>query len=94
MIFYPKSRFKLNNEEARDGLWKYSLENSNLEQYCIKEPDCKHSKYRTADGSCNNMQRPLWGRSNTGFVRLVPPAYADGLSIFGPNLNNSYKISI
>ncbi|XP_054156555.1 peroxidase-like isoform X2 [Oppia nitens] len=76
-----RDRFKLSNEEARDGLWKYSLENTDLEKYCIQEPVCKQSKYRTADGSCNNLQRPLWGKSNTPFVRLLPPAYSDGLSV-------------
>ena len=78
--FIERDRFKLTNEQARDGLWKYSLENTELEKFCIKEPDCRQSKYRTADGSCNNPQRPLWAKSNTGFSRLVPPDYADGLS--------------
>ena len=72
-------RFKLSKEEARDGLYKYSIENTDLEQYCIKEPDCIQSKYRSIDGSCNNAQRPLWGKSNTAFERLLPPEYDDGL---------------
>lgn len=71
--------FKLSNEEARDGLYKYSIENTDLEQFCIKEPTCIQGKYRTIDGSCNNLQRPLWGKANTAFERLLPPSYDDGL---------------
>lgn len=72
--------FKLSREEARDGLYKYSIENTDLEKYCIQEPECLPNKYRSADGSCNNHRRPLWGRSNTAFERLLPPEYDDGLS--------------
>lgn len=58
---------------------KYSIENTDLEQFCIKEPDCHQSKYRSIDGSCTSLQRPLWGKSNTAFERLLPPEYDDGL---------------
>jgi hypothetical protein len=67
--------------QARDGLQKYSLYNTPLSQHCPKVPVCKiNSKYRTIDGSCNNLDYPLWGKSLTQFTRLVPPAYADGLN--------------
>lgn len=40
------------------------------------------SKYRTVDGSCNNIHRPYWGRSNTCHIRLLPPDYSDGIQAF------------
>lgn len=43
-------------------------------------PSCDTtSKYRTADGSCNNLQHPLWGKSLTPFERFIPSLYEDGL---------------
>ncbi|XP_050346823.1 peroxidase isoform X2 [Nymphalis io] len=50
--------------------------------YCrpLTKP-CVLSKYRTQDGSCNNLNHPLlWGVSNTPFRRVIPPDYADGIS--------------
>ena len=37
-----------------------------------------HSRYRTADGSCNNLHHPLWGKSFMALHRFLPPDYADG----------------
>jgi len=36
------------------------------------------ARYRSADGSCNNLKRPRWGRANTAYKRLLFPAYKDG----------------
>lgn len=48
-------------------------------------PDCKdmcfHSKYRTFDGSCNNLQHPLWGSSYTAFRRVLRPVYENGFNL-------------
>lgn len=41
---------------------------------------CFHTKYRTIDGTCNNMQHPRWGASLTGFRRLLRPIYENGFS--------------
>ncbi|XP_047520191.1 peroxidase [Pieris napi] len=42
---------------------------------------CETSRYRTQDGSCNNLENPLrWGVSNTPFRRVLPPSYGDGIS--------------
>jgi Animal haem peroxidase len=37
------------------------------------------SKYRSFDGSCNNLVDPIRGRSFTPFSRYLPQAYADGM---------------
>lgn len=41
---------------------------------------CYHLRYRTMDGTCNNLQNPSWGGSLTGFRRLLQPTYENGLS--------------
>ncbi len=35
------------------------------------------SKYRTYDGTCNNLNKPLEGSANTPYSRFLPPAYDD-----------------
>uniref|UniRef100_H2ZVX8 Uncharacterized protein n=1 Tax=Latimeria chalumnae TaxID=7897 RepID=H2ZVX8_LATCH len=42
---------------------------------------CFHKKYRTHDGSCNNLACPLWGASLIAFQRLLKPAYQNGFNL-------------
>ncbi|XP_018570500.1 peroxidasin, partial [Anoplophora glabripennis] len=41
---------------------------------------CFHSKYRSIDGTCNNLQNPTWGASLTSFRRILKPIYEDGFA--------------
>ncbi|XP_060054488.1 probable oxidoreductase PXDNL isoform X2 [Erinaceus europaeus] len=42
---------------------------------------CFHQKYRTLDGTCNNLQHPMWGASLTAFERILKPAYENGFNL-------------
>ncbi|XP_069701170.1 peroxidasin [Periplaneta americana] len=42
---------------------------------------CFHGKYRSIDGTCNNLQYPMWGASLTGFRRVLKPIYENGFSM-------------
>ena len=54
--------------------------------------------YRHADGRCNNLQKPTWGKANTCFARLLTPDYSDGqgaprISVTGHPLPNPRILS-
>ena len=42
---------------------------------------CYHQRYRSYDGSCNNLDETLWGAAEAPFQRLLPPAYEDGVGL-------------
>lgn len=49
-----------------------------------READCSscfHQKYRSVDGSCNNLDNPLQGAAEIPFLRLLDPAYEDGVGL-------------
>ncbi|XP_015832935.2 peroxidase [Tribolium castaneum] len=41
---------------------------------------CPKSRYRSYDGSCNNLGNPILGTPQTRYARLLPANYADGVS--------------
>jgi len=46
---------------------------------CAPKVTCNQNAiYRTADGTCNNLKNPLWGSSETPYIRLAEAAYNDG----------------
>ena len=50
---------------------------------CIEPPmpqNCS-ADYRSTDGTCNNVDYPLRGASNTAFRRLLPAEYEDGIYV-------------
>lgn len=52
-------------------------------QELIHAPDCSDpavQRFRTADGTCNNLNNPTYGAANTPFRRLILPQYEDGIS--------------
>ena len=42
---------------------------------------CFHRHYRSFDGTCNNLDKPLWGSSSYPFLRLLNPSYEDGIGL-------------
>ena len=46
-------------------------------------PSCRFptvNRFRTINGTCNNLFNPLLGSAGTPFARLTPPKYEDGIS--------------
>lgn len=56
-----------------------SLSQTPVATACPKEPTCPATKYRSFDGSCNNVEHKDWGKSFRAFQRMTPSQYADGL---------------
>ncbi|CAG0917148.1 unnamed protein product [Notodromas monacha] len=68
--------------EAGYGLQKFNLGGANLANVCPPLPNCQRAnqqRYRTIDGSCNNLRNPSWGMTNTAMQRILPPTYNDGV---------------
>jgi len=55
-------------------------EEKELGNVCSPRPDCSgDQKFRTMDGTCNSLTNPLRGSKNSPYLRLLPPAYGDGI---------------
>ncbi|XP_033761418.1 myeloperoxidase-like [Pecten maximus] len=62
--------------------WQAALK-ALLAKYCAPQhvPICDaNSRFRTIDGSCNNLKHPRWGMSFRAQRRYRQPAYQDGIS--------------
>ncbi|CAL4125597.1 unnamed protein product, partial [Meganyctiphanes norvegica] len=66
--------FQMSNCARTSQLQGFNARNSILGYMCPEKPKCQnpYSKFRTADGSCNNIRNPDWGMSQTALRRLLP----------------------
>lgn len=37
----------------------------------------RNTKYRSVDGSCNNLKNPKWGSTGTEYGRMLPAKFSD-----------------
>jgi peroxidase len=85
---YLGERFGLTANQAGFGLGDFSIEGTVLNDACPRPQECNaYYPYRSYDASCNNIENPLWGTSNSAFQRVLLPAYSDG--IFRPRVAKS-----
>ena len=89
---------------SENGISKRSLPvgftiNSTYCPYVAKICDAAY-KYRSNDGSCNNLANPLYGTSNIPYKRMLAPVYADSfnsprmLAVSGNPLPNPRTLSL
>ncbi|KFM65699.1 Chorion peroxidase, partial [Stegodyphus mimosarum] len=78
------TEFNLTPEQIMFGLAETDLRTmlqGNQVQNCESQFNftCRRNdRYRTYDGSCNNLRHPSWGMAASCFERLVDPDYSDG----------------
>ena len=48
-----------------------------------------NARFRTIDGTCNNLKNPLLGAADTPLSRLIPAQYEDGISTLRGDIQNS-----
>jgi peroxidase len=73
-------------------------------EYCSSEEQIScdaYNPYRTFDGICNNLLYPTYGKTQSTYKRLLPPAYNDGVSsprlssvIDGEYLPNARRVAL
>lgn len=60
---------------------KQEISNTCDQKTTIDIHQCISNKFRSFDGTCNNFQNPYYGSIGDEFLRIIPPKYADGVSI-------------
>ncbi|CAG9530045.1 unnamed protein product [Cercopithifilaria johnstoni] len=56
---------------------------NHIRKYCpLYKIECSTNKYRTIDGTCNNIMHPNWGAYGAPMQRIIQQFYADGIDEF------------
>jgi len=45
--------------------------------------------FRSADGTCNNLEHPEWGSSAWPHLRFLPASYSDGVQEFRKSVSGN-----
>ncbi|XP_076043152.1 salivary peroxidase/catechol oxidase-like isoform X2 [Oratosquilla oratoria] len=72
--------FNLTKEQGEFAMDKLQVRDTIMQGNCPREPVCPETRYRTIDGSCNNLRNKRWGQAAIPFERLLPANYADGFN--------------
>ncbi|KAJ4448745.1 hypothetical protein ANN_00136 [Periplaneta americana] len=74
------NEFQLSPDQGTFALPTFSVLNTVIADSCPRPTNCRAERYRSADGSCNNLQNERWGRAGTALQRVLPPKYGDGVN--------------
>ncbi|KAK3866246.1 hypothetical protein Pcinc_028210 [Petrolisthes cinctipes] len=72
--------FNLTKNQGGFGLPTFGVQNTIIANTCPPEPQCPVTKYRTVDGTCNNLGHKSWGSGGTAFQRILAPDYDEGVN--------------
>ncbi|KAJ1521037.1 hypothetical protein ONE63_002748 [Megalurothrips usitatus] len=74
------NEFRLSADQGTFALPRFSVLNTVIADLCPRRLPCRVGKYRTADGTCNNVVNSRWGSTGSALQRLLPPRYGDGVN--------------
>ncbi|XP_031834130.1 salivary peroxidase/catechol oxidase isoform X3 [Nomia melanderi] len=75
-------RFGLEKDDCARFISTLPLQGTQLSSACSSSQAgvCNSkAKYRSIDGSCNNVKNPSWGSAMTAYTRILFPQYFDGI---------------
>ena len=76
------AEFKLPVDAIHSGLPLIDTKSTSIGSVCPvpmrNNDDCNPERFRSIDGSCNNLENSHWGAAMSPFRRLIPPQFADG----------------
>lgn len=82
MRFY--CRFGLDKNDCARYISTLGLQGTPLGESCaaVHSVACDETaRYRSIDGTCNNIENPSWGSAMTAYTRVVFSQYFDGKSV-------------
>ncbi|XP_063241793.1 peroxidase-like [Bacillus rossius redtenbacheri] len=74
------NQFNLTADQGTFALPTFSVLNTVIADTCSPAASCFPTKYRSPDGSCNNLVHDRWGSAGTALQRVLPPKYGDGVN--------------
>ncbi|XP_034180354.2 uncharacterized protein LOC117604423 [Osmia lignaria lignaria] len=103
-VLQGTTRFKRKFPDAPTDSLVFRRSQSNLlQRHCPNRgvPICPTAslRYRTSDGSCNNLHHLWWGSAMSSMQRFLPPVYGDGVqsirkSVTGRRLPTAREVTI
>lgn len=81
MRYWFYRRFGLDKNDCARYISTVGLRDTPLGKSCaaVHSIECdEKSKYRSIDGTCNNIENPSWGSAMTAYTRVLFSQYFDG----------------
>nr|CAD7459093.1 unnamed protein product [Timema tahoe] len=82
------NQFNLTADQGTFALPTFSILNTVIADTCPPSANCQPTRYRSADGSCNNLLHDRWGKTGSALQRILPPKYGDGVNTPRSTANN------
>nr|CAD7570072.1 unnamed protein product [Timema californicum] len=82
------NQFNLTADQGTFALPTFSILNTVIADTCPPSANCQPTRYRSADGACNNLLHDRWGKTGSALQRILPPKYGDGVNTPRSTANN------